>query len=88
MTDNIDVVAVARNFVSKSDSRLTTFGQWRYAISSRLWMCNRLSLELFVEVLIFAFSLRKKNVLCIHVFPVTILEDSQLAVARCRILSI
>ena len=27
MTDNIDVVAVARDFVSKCDSRLSTFGQ-------------------------------------------------------------
>ena len=27
MTDNIDLVTVAREFVNKCDSRLTTFGQ-------------------------------------------------------------
>ena len=27
MTDNIDLVTVARDFVHKCDSRLTTFGQ-------------------------------------------------------------
>jgi hypothetical protein len=27
MTDGIDLVAVARDFISKCDSRLTTFGQ-------------------------------------------------------------
>jgi hypothetical protein len=27
MTDDIDLVAVARDFISKCDSRLTTFGQ-------------------------------------------------------------
>jgi len=36
MTDNIDVVAVAIDFVSKFDSILTTFGQYINAISSRL----------------------------------------------------